>query len=76
MTNTLPQNELSHSFNLYNAIVITPDGTRIRWNNTLGFSFAVEGEPWPVVDISGRPTILAAVEEWIDSRRQGATQND
>jgi hypothetical protein len=69
MTNPLLQDELSRSFGLYNAIVIATDGTRIRWNNTLGFSFAVEGEPWPVVDISGRPTILAAVEEWINARK-------
>jgi hypothetical protein len=66
----LPRNTLLHTFGMYNAIVIASNGTRITWNNTLGFSLAEESAPWPIVDISDMRNIVAAVDKFIEDSKE------
>lgn len=66
----LPRNTLLHTFGMYNAIVIASDGTRIMWNNTLGFSRAEDSASWPIVDISDMRDIVTAVDKFIEDSKE------
>ena len=64
------KNELLHTFGMYNAIVVAKDGTRIQWNNTLGFLVGFEPLDYPVVDISEYPNIQKALEDFLQKPRR------
>lgn len=67
----IPKNTLLHNFGMYNAIVVASDGTRLQWNNTLGFSIAEDSASWPVIDVSSFRDVAAAVEGLVFLERQG-----
>ena len=64
----LPPNTLLHTFSLYNAIVEASDGTRIHWNNTLGFSACGVNDMTPFVNIEGMTNIKAAVDAFVNAQ--------
>jgi hypothetical protein len=57
-------NQLSQNHHVYNAIVTTHDGTRIRWNDTLGFSLATDEQcaMFPTIYVTDYPEVQAAAE--------------
>jgi cytosine/adenosine deaminase-related metal-dependent hydrolase len=61
---------ISQRFGLYNLILIARGGTRVQWNDTLGFQIAPKGSTWPVVDASDHPDIAQAVEDFLHEALQ------